>query len=123
MKNLTSILKDVDSHRHQKDPFLKKYVDLTTSSLLTTEDGYGKKNASNGNFLELSKNLRLRTSLITAQISFLNNQLASDAAVAVEEKERVRQKPGDGEEVQNTKKKLMSKMVEISKGGTMLCIR
>lgn len=62
-----SIERDVNSNKHKKDPFLPRYVDLTTSEYQQKE--------SDLNFDTLSRNLKVRTSLITAQLSALCKEL------------------------------------------------
>jgi len=64
-----AIERDVNSNKHKKDPFLPQYVDLTTSEYQQKEN--------DSNFDTLSRNLKVRTSLITAQLSTLCKELDS----------------------------------------------
>ena len=65
---VVSIEHDIKSNKHKKDPFLQKYVDLTTSN--TTASG----NVT-GSIESLSRDVKLRTCLLTAQISALSKEL------------------------------------------------
>ncbi len=71
-ENYIDIEKEINSNRHKKDPFLKKYVDLTTSTVTVKSDN---------DFNELSLTCKLRTSLINAQISALVSQLSGLANI------------------------------------------
>ena len=54
---------EINSNKHRKDPFQQKYLDLTTSVA----------NCNDVDFL--SRNLRLRATLITAQLTTLSKEL------------------------------------------------
>ena len=54
---------EINSNKHKKDPFQQKYLDLTTSTICSNDFDF------------LSRQLRLRASLITAQLTSLNKEL------------------------------------------------
>lgn len=67
--SVLAIERDVNLNKHKKDPFLPRYVNLTTSAYNQRDD--------DSNFDTISRNLRVRTSLITAQLTTLCKELSS----------------------------------------------
>jgi hypothetical protein len=76
MKALSDLQKDLDSRKYKSNPFEKKYVDLTTSSCVSS-------NTSNDNLgLEhLSKTIRTRADIINCQVAHLVKE-ASNVSVS-----------------------------------------
>lgn len=76
------IQKDLDARKYKSNPFQQKYIDLTTSSLISGDNSH--EEISNLEFL--SKSIRARSDIISCQIAYLAKEAATVSGITLETK-------------------------------------